>query len=255
MMKAGLCSVTFRKLSVQEIIELAKGNRLSCIEWGSDIHVPETNLKNAEAVGKLTRAAGLECPSYGTYFKCREGEDFNNYSLAAEQLGAKTIRVWAGEQDAEQWSQAEYCSFIKRVQSYAELAHTRGQTVAFEFHYGTFNNSAERALQMLQDIGRENVKTYFQPMYWLNVSEEEEARANLKAIEQFKEKIANVHVYRWRGFERFALSEGANDWREYIKAIGNANYYLEFVKNDDPLQFQSDSAVLLKLLKEQSRAV
>ena len=255
MMKAGLCSVTFRKLSVQEIIELAKGNGLSCIEWGSDLHVPETYLKNAEAVGNLTRAAGLECPSYGTYFKCRGGEDFSTYSLAAEKLGAETIRVWAGEQDAEAWSQEEYRAFVGRVQGYAGLAHERGQTIAFEFHFGTFNNSAERALQLLGDIDRENVKTYFQPMYWKDVCGEEEIQANLQAIKKLQGRIANVHVYRWKGFERFALSEGERDWREYIKAIGNANYYLEFVKNDDPLQFQSDCAVLQKLLTEGKSAV
>ena len=248
-MKAGLCSVTFRNLSVPEIIELAKKSGLTSIEWGSDIHVPENDLENASAAGKLTRAAGLECPSYGSYFKCREGEDFNSYSLAAEKLGATTIRVWAGEKDAEEWTKEEYCAFVKRVQHYAEIAKARNQIVAFEFHYGTFNNSAERSLQLLRDIACENVKTYFQPMYWKAWSGEEEIQNNLQAIEKLKDKIENIHVYCWRGFERFPLSTGERAWREYIGAIGQANYYLEFVKNDDVGAFFADSALLQKLLK------
>ena len=38
-MKTGLVSVTFRKLTIKEIIELAKENSLKSIEWGSTPHI------------------------------------------------------------------------------------------------------------------------------------------------------------------------------------------------------------------------
>ena len=247
MKRFGLCSVTFRNITVPEIIKLAKENELSAIEWGSDIHVPETNFENAETVGKLTRAAGLACPSYGSYFRCGEKEDFERYSSAAEKLGAKTIRIWAGEKNAEDWSEEEYKRFIKRVRGYSETAKMRGQTVAFEYHHGTYNNSAEHCLQLLNDIDRDNVKTYWQPAYWESVKGEEAEEYNVRSIRLLKGSIENVHVYHWIGTERKMLSDGAGEWRRYVSEIGSAIYYLEFVKNDGIAELQADSRTLLSL--------
>lgn len=249
MKKAGLCSVTFRNLDVSEIIKLTKENGLSAIEWGSDIHVSETDLKNAETVGKRTREAGLECPSYGSYFRCGEKENFENFSLAAEKLGATTIRVWAGTKNAEEWTKEEYERFIKRVQDYSEIAKSRGQTIAFEFHHGTYNDDAEHSLKLLEDVGRENVKTYWQPMYWKKLCGREDEENNLRSLRLLKKKIENVHVYYWTGYERKALSEGEKEWKRYISEIGDSRYYLEFVKDDDVQNFREDGKILSKLIK------
>ena len=37
--KLGLCSVTFRKKSMEEIIKIAQNAGVSYIEWGGDVHV------------------------------------------------------------------------------------------------------------------------------------------------------------------------------------------------------------------------
>ena len=41
MLTAGLVSVTFRKLSVGEILAGVKKAELGSIEWGGDVHVPQ----------------------------------------------------------------------------------------------------------------------------------------------------------------------------------------------------------------------
>ncbi len=235
----GLCSVTFRQLSVTEIIERAKRGNLRAIEWGSDVHVPPDNLKNAERVGKLTRDAGLLCPSYGSYFRCGD-EDFLPYARAAEALGAETIRVWAGEQEYSDG--AAYEAFVGRVRACCAIAASRGQTVAFEFHHGTLNRTATNTLKLLRDVGCENLKTYWQPMYWFEASEEE----NLQSIYALQGKIANVHVYCWRGGERLPLADGANEWRKFTAAIGETNYYLEFVRDNEEGQFYEDCETLTR---------
>ena len=38
-MKPGILSITFRKISPQQIIDLCVENRLQTIEWGGDVHV------------------------------------------------------------------------------------------------------------------------------------------------------------------------------------------------------------------------
>ena len=40
MLKTGVCSVTFRNLNVERIIELVVEAGLDGIEWGGDVHVP-----------------------------------------------------------------------------------------------------------------------------------------------------------------------------------------------------------------------
>ena len=68
-MKTGLVSVTFRKLTIQEIIELAKENSLKSIEWGSTPHIDAGEVKLARKVRSLMHGAGLTCESYGHYLQ------------------------------------------------------------------------------------------------------------------------------------------------------------------------------------------
>jgi 3-dehydroshikimate dehydratase len=52
MLIPGLVSVTFRKLSPQEIIALTAEAQLQVIEWGGDIHVPHGDIQQAENVAR-----------------------------------------------------------------------------------------------------------------------------------------------------------------------------------------------------------
>ena len=63
-MKQGLVSVSFRELSVKEIIKLAKENNLKYIEWGGGPHVPMGNVKLARKVRSLMHGSGIKCASY-----------------------------------------------------------------------------------------------------------------------------------------------------------------------------------------------
>jgi 3-dehydroshikimate dehydratase len=71
-MKTGLLSVTFRKLSPDHIIRLVSQAGLQVIEWGGDIHVPHGDIEIAEQVGRMTREAGIEVASYGSYYSLRK---------------------------------------------------------------------------------------------------------------------------------------------------------------------------------------
>ena len=62
----GLCSVSFRKHTPEEILRAMKDAGLSVIEWGSDVHCPP---EKAEELAKLQKQYGIACCSYGTYFR------------------------------------------------------------------------------------------------------------------------------------------------------------------------------------------
>ena len=54
----GLTSVTFRKLTCEEIIRLAQESGAECIEWGGDVHV--TDEKTAREARRGCEQAGLQ---------------------------------------------------------------------------------------------------------------------------------------------------------------------------------------------------
>jgi hypothetical protein len=96
----GLVSVTFRKLTPPQIVELVSLGRLVGVEWGGDVHVPHGDLARGEEVGRMTRDAGLAVAAYGSYFEVGESEaeglSFASVLETALALGAPLIRVWAG---------------------------------------------------------------------------------------------------------------------------------------------------------------
>jgi sugar phosphate isomerase/epimerase len=245
-----LLSVTFRKLTVEEIVELAAKAGLDGMEWGGDIHVPHGDLKRAEAVRRMTHEAGLKIAAYGSYYRTGIGEQpagpFESVLETAQALGAPTIRVWAGnigsaEADAE--ARARVAEDARRI---AEMAGQAGITISFEYHGNTLTDTAESAVRLLQEVDHPNVYTLWQPAIHSTAEE------NVQALRQIRHRLTNVHVFHWENRERMPLSAGRETWSRYLEEIaaasGDRYAMLEFVKNDDPAQFLEDAAVLKSLV-------
>lgn len=254
MIKAkGMCSISFRGLTVEELIEFIKENKLDSIEWGGDVHVPAGDIETAKRVKDLCEKAGVETSSYGSYFRVGVDADFEKVCKTAKALGTDVIRVWASDKDAEDFTEQEYIELVKALKDCAIIAKNYGQIIAFEYHYVTFCNKAEDILRLIKDCGMDNVYTYWQPAYWVNdywqkgFSEEQRIEYNLSEIAKLKDKIVNVHVYSWRGQERFALSNDHDEWARYIKALPDVNGYMEFVKDNTLENFRLDAKEFLSL--------
>jgi len=242
MNKTGLVSVTFRKLSPHEIIELCACAKTDGIEWGGDVHVPAGQFAIAKEIGKITRDYGLETFSYGSYYKLNDGTDaFSIVSETAYALGANVIRIWTG---FGEFSEEEYLRAIAEAKKIADIAAEKGQKICFEFHAGTINDNGLSCLKLLNDIGKTSVSTYWQPIYDFD--------SDINDIAQIKNKVENVHVFNWKSYEeRYPLADGYEKWQKYIGALGgNHNYLLEFVKNDSPEQFIADMRTLNELVKD-----
>ena len=97
MYQIGLVSVSFRGLSPEEIIRIAKDAGLNRIEWGSDVHAPFDDAERLSTIAACQRSAGLRCSSYGTYFVLGRDDPavLSGYIAAAKCLEPKapqTIR-------------------------------------------------------------------------------------------------------------------------------------------------------------------
>jgi len=120
MIRAGLTSVSFRKLTVERVVELAAQSGVTGIEWGGDVHVPHGQIGRAEAVAELTRTNGLRVAAYGSYYRAGDSGElaFDDVLGSALALGAPLIRVWAGRKgsaDADEAYRRTVVDDLKRI--------------------------------------------------------------------------------------------------------------------------------------------
>jgi len=249
-LRGGLVSVTFRKLSSKEIVDLVVKSKLTDIEWGGDIHVPHGDTKTAGEVYKMTTDAGLRVSSYGSYYHVGHEDElaFSKVLESAAALHAPAIRVWAGHKgslDADETYRATVVEDSRRI---GDMAAEAGIKVSYEYHGKTLTDTNESALKLLKEVNHKNITTYWQPP---NAKEIDYALAGLKDILPW---LTQVHAYWWYPDYNtlHPLVVGKKGWELYLDAIASTgrehSVLLEFVPNDDPDVFLADAATLREWL-------
>jgi len=249
-MKTALCSISFRKSSVDEVIEMTKAAGLDGIEWGGDVHVPPGELELAREVRGKTEAAGLTIPSYGSYYRCTEdSEPFSDVLDSARELGAPVIRIWAGDKGSAEATDEDRHDVAERIRRAVLAAAESNITVALEYHGGTLTDTRDSAHKLLQEVGLPDVKLYWQPRTGGAFEND------LLEADAVVPVLSHVHVFHWGpgGFQdRKPLLDGTENWKAYIdilrQAEGERYYILEFIKDDSPEQVREDAKVLKSLL-------
>ena len=252
MLTPGLVSITFRKLTPEEIIALCKKADVRCIEWGGDIHVPAGDVARAREVGRLTREAGLEVAAYGSYYRLGPNEPgkFEAVMASAAALGAPTIRVWAGGKGSRETEVDERCEIIADALRVADIAARHGITVCLEYHANTLTDERESAVALLGELAHPSIEFLWQPTNGASIMECTE-----RLVEMLP-RMRNVHVFHWwpTAAERHPLADGEAAWRSYIDIVResghDADFLLEFVRGDEPEQFVADAATLVRWLQE-----
>ncbi len=252
MINSGLVSISFRQLTVEEIVELVKISGLAGIEWGGDKHVPHGDVERAKQVRKLTENAGLKVAAYGSYYRVgvseADGLSFDMVLNSAVALGAPKIRVWAGNKNFEDASQQEWDTIVAESRRIGDMAAAKGVMIVYEFHGGTLTNTAVSCKKLLEAVAHKNVLTYWQPTLGVKCADN---AAGLKSVLPW---VQGAHVFHWwpDHLTRFALSEGEADWTCYLEILKSSGRdmftMMEFVKDDNPANFAADAATLKKLL-------
>ena len=268
----GLCSVTFRSLSPENLIALCQKIGIYAVEWGGDVHLPPGNLKRARELAQRCDDAGIACPSYGSYFCCGASKDhqmdhFQAILDTTTEIGAQTIRVWAGDQSPTQATSRTYAQVGEEASQIAEMAKKQGIFIAFEFHQGTLTENLDSLEMLHQHIHADNVGYYWQPA--LGISHEE----GLAQIQQLESRLIHVHAFHWsKGWFgktlRHPLSWGQKQWSLYLHSLHELPrpfqsrshhehhirryVYLEFLKRENSKQLQADWNALSWMLSQQS---
>lgn len=259
--RPGLCSVTFRELATDEIIDLATNAGIAGIEWGADVHVKPGDLDTARAVADRSTTSGVACASYGTYLGARspitDTAEVKKACDTAAALGATNLRVWPMLGAPSAIDDDERAPITAGITTAAAVAADHGMTVGLEYHTKTITDSATSTLRLLDEVAATNLFTYWQPNWWTDSGADVDARlADLAAIDR---SLSHLHVYSWESSgERFPLAEGVELWPAAFAAANEAasdwpqpRYaFMEFVADDDPDQFYRDAATLRSWLAD-----
>lgn len=240
----GVVSVSFRSHTPKEILEAARAAGLCCVEWGSDVHAPCTDTTRLMEIAEMQKAYGIACSSYGTYFHLGETpiEELESYITAAKKLGTDILRLWCGTKSGEEYSDLEKQKLFDQCRYAAQMAEKAGVTLCMECHSGTYTQRLQDALALMREISSPHFRMYWQPFQWQSV---EENLTYAKAIAPFTH---HIHVFQWKGKERFSLHDGLTEWREYLNEFpAPRTLLLEFMP-DDAIATLSKEADALKMM-------
>ena len=242
--RLGLCSVTFRKKSAAEVIEIAKRAGVEYIEWGGDIHV--TSREDARLVKSVCDNENIKISSYGSYFNCIDYDErkWTEVCEIAQRLGAPCVRVWLGRKNSEVTNEKEYRKLCENTGKMCDIAKKYSLVVSPECHDNTFNNNTDAFLKIAGELKRDNFSTYFQSRYF-------RMEYDLDRIDRTFDYIRDVHVsYRDLKREQRFRKKDRNYLDTLLKKLGEKNFsgivMVEFVSRDSERVFLKDIARLKK---------
>lgn len=236
--KIGLCSVTFRKKSVDEVVEIARKAGVRYIEWGGDIHVK--TIEAARKVKNLCDIANIKICSYGSYYNCIEYDEnkWREICQIAKAMNAESIRVWLGKKDSEITTEDEYNTLVSNSKKMCDIASEYSLIVCPECHDNTFNNNTDAILKFIGELKKANFKTYFQSRYF-------RLEYDLDRIERTHNYIKDVHVsYRDLKKEQRYKKKDKKYIEKLLKKLKTNEFdgiiMVEFVSQDSEANFLKD---------------
>lgn len=251
--RLGLVSVSFRDRTPKEIAEAMRSAGLSFIEWGSDVHAPCLDKERLNEIAALQREYGIECSSYGTYFRLGETslDELENYIDAALLLGTDILRVWCGTKRGADMSAEERESLVAECINAAAIAEARGVTLCTECHKKTFTEDPEDTVYLLERVNSAHFKTYWQPFQWQCAEE------NALNAQRLAPYATHVHVFNWRDDEsgvlrKYPLADAADAWRAYLAHFSTPRtLLLEFMPNGTLGELAEEAGALKSIVGEE----
>ncbi len=258
MIAPGLCSVTFRSLSADDVIRVACGAGVVGIEWGADVHAPPGGGPTIAALAARSRDAGLEVVSYGSYLGMAPPDGADDAGVdavleTASALGSPMVRIWTEFGVTPASSDAERRRVTERTGALVDRIADHGLLAALEFHPATLTETAASASRLLDALVRPTLRTHWQPDPTLPPG------AALDELSLVTAHLAYLHVFAWgqSGIDdRHPLAEGEALWvpaltladREGVPIPGRRYALCEYVRDDDPEQFAADARTLRRWL-------
>lgn len=244
--RLGLVSISFRALEAEELIRRCREVGLSKIEWGSDVHAPQNDLKKLKSIVTLQEQNGISCSSYGTYFKLgvHTLDELPSYIEAAKLLKTDILRIWGGNKNYTDMNESERAFILEEGKKAATIAEKAGVTLCLECHNDTVTNCLDGARFIMNGVDSEAFRMYWQPNQYSSIEE------NLAYAEWVAPYTKVIHVFNWREKDRFPLSDAIDQWKHYLSLFdGTQSLLLEFMPKNTPEELKEEAEALFKLVQ------
>lgn len=253
-MNVGLCSVSSKERSIDEVLELAGVAGYDGVEiWGRD-HVGDGSEETCRRIVETANEHGLQIASYGSYLRCGSDEfdaGLEHELTVADRLDAGMIRVWAGNRSYgehdDHWDRT-----LADLERLTERAAERDLGVTVEKHSNTLTQTLEGARNLIEAIDDDRCGLNYQPGFSIPPAElEREAEALASLSNQLHLQTTRERT----GRERAPLSEAYYDLEAILEPFlergfdGYAN--VEFVSERRPYReaIEADLAYVRSLLE------
>ena len=188
---------------------------------------------------------GVKCSSYGTYFRIGETpvDDLPYYIEAARILGTDVLRLWAGRRCAKELSLSEIEKFMEASWRAADIAEREGVTLCLECHQNSFTERLDDAMMLMDNVGSDKFKMYWQPFRARSFEE------NLEYLKKIEQYVVNIHVFNWDAAGRYPLIDAADVWKKYLAALSRPRtLLLEFMPDDNLATLPREADALRKII-------
>lgn len=164
--------------------------------------------------------------------------------VRAARLGARTIKIFAGQLGSAAVDASAYTRSIAFAQRLAGWAADFGMTVTAETHPDTLCDTVEATLHFLEDVAAPNVKLCFQPYDFTDTERTLHDYGSLHA------HVTHVHL-QGRCNDQMCLLERADiNYRRLFQALSETNFQgdvcIEFVEDcvvADPRDFDQEKVL------------
>jgi len=248
--KAGLCSVSFRNNSPEEIVRAATAAGLRFIEWGSDVHAPYDDTEKLSEIVRLQHKYGIICSSYGTYFRIGQTDirELDGYIDAAKMLGTDLLRLWCGVKGSAVTDADEETELFGICRKAARIAESKGVTLAMECHQWTYTDTAESIVKLMDAVNSDSFRMYWQPNQYRTVEE------NIKHIEMTGRYVTAVHAFNWLEDRKYPLADAVSVWQDYLARLaGEHHALLEFMPDDRIDSLSAEADALRQIIKGEEK--
>lgn len=179
--------------------------------WGNNqATLPlSTLMQDAPIWSELTRNAGLEIPSLGTYVKCDDLEGVDHAMQGAKAIGAPQLRITVPSYDGIAPFRPLFDTAKAQYRDVVELARKHGVKALLELHHRSITPSASSARIFLDDLDPEHVGVIHDSG---NMAHEgyETHRLSLEMLGPY---LAHVHIKNARWFPVKYNQDGSVEWK------------------------------------------
>lgn len=209
-MKVFLCTISFRHqlISIDQLAEWAVLHQFQGIElWG--IHA-----KNLAAQPRYNKdwlaAQGLRTTMISDYLPLHSSEQHlfdstHELSRLCENWGCRKIRTFAGSKASAETSAEERIQLFSRLRKICDWLAVFDLNLIIETHPNTYADSLATTEQMLEDVGRSNLKINF------DVAHVWESKADVTAaLERLAPHIQHFHLKNVKSAEQLSVFTPGN---------------------------------------------